>query len=301
MYLCIPEAYCHMEEMNHIDPETITPKHLDIQNVLASKNVKLPSWLVGLMERILHLDEINSAIYRYRDRFGLDFVQAVLGNEHPGNLNIKVDVVNAERLPATGHPIIAGNHPLGGPDGLALMGAIGQYRSDIKFPVNDFLLFLPGLQPLFIPIDKVHKNAKNVNALENAFADSNALLYFPAGLCSRKMKNGEIHDLEWKPTFIKKAVKYERDVVPFFFDAKNRKRFYNLARLRERLGIKFNFEMALLPGEMFAQRGKTLRLVVGKPIPYSTFDDRFTAKQWAQKVQDYCYRLKDDPKAEFDF
>lgn len=288
-----------MEELNQIDPAAISPKHLDIQKILASKNVHLPNWLVGLMERLLHLDEINSGIYRYRDKFGLEFVDAILGNKNPGDLNIKVDVVNSESLNATGHPIIAGNHPLGGPDGLALMGAIGKYRQDIKFPVTDFLLFLPGLKPLFIPIDKVHKNAKNVNALEGAFAADNALLYFPAGLCSRKRKDGTIHDLEWKPTFIKKAVKYQRDVVPFFFDAQNRKRFYALARLRELLGIKFNFEMALLPGEMFAQRGKTLRLVVGKPIPYTVFDSSRTAKEWAQLVQDYCYQLKDDPDAVF--
>ena len=73
------------------------------------------------------------------------------------------------------------------------------------------------------------------------------------------------------------------------------------ARWRERLGIKFNFEMALLPAEMFAQRGKSLRLVVGKPIPHSTFDSRHTAKEWAQLVQDYCYTLKDNPQAEFAF
>jgi putative hemolysin len=167
--------------------------------------------------------------------------------------------------------------------------------------VNDFLLYIPGLAPLFVPIDKVHRNAANASTLEDAFADKNALLYFPAGLCSRKRADGTIHDLEWKPTFIKKAVKYRRDVVPFFFDAQNRPRFYRLARLRERLGIRFNFEMALLPAEMFAQCGKTLRLIVGKPIPYTVFDKRHSPKEWAQMVQDYIYRLKVDPTAEFKY
>ena len=288
-----------MEEYSHIDPETITPKHVDIQKILADKKVRLPNWMVRWVERLLHLDEVNYVIYNHRYKFGLDFVHAFLEGNEPHDLNVKVEVVNEENLPAEGYPIVAGNHPLGGPDGLALMGAIGRYRQDIKFPVNDFLLYLPGPAPLFVPIDKVHRNTKNVNALEEAFAGDNALLYFPAGLCSRKRKGGEIHDLEWKPTFIKKAVKYHRDVVPFFFDARNRERFYNLARLRERLGIKFNFEMALLPAEMFVQRGKHLRLVVGKPIPYSTFNDRHSPKEWAQMVQDYCYRLKDDPNAVF--
>ena len=288
-----------MEQINHIDPSTITQKHVDLQKVLSSKRVKLPSWAIRLMERLLHLDEVNSTIYRHRDKFGLDFVHAFLEGNDPGDLNAKIIVVNPDNIPKEGYPIIAGNHPLGGPDGLAVMAAVGRYRQDIKFPVNDFLLYLPGPAPLFVPIDKVNRNTANVNALENAFAGQNCLLYFPAGICSRKQKNGQIRDLEWKPTFIKKAVRYQRDIVPFFFDARNRKRFYNIARLRERLGFKFNFEMALLPAEMFAQRGKTMRLIVGHPIPYSTFDNRHSAKEWAQLVKDYCYTLRQDNNALF--
>lgn len=288
-----------MEQINHIDPSTITQKHVDLQKVLSSKRVKLPSWAIRLMERLLHLDEVNSTIYRHRDKFGLDFVHAFLEGNDPGDLNAKIIVVNPDNIPKEGYPIIAGNHPLGGPDGLAVMAAVGRYRQDIKFPVNDFLLYLPGPAPLFVPIDKVNRNTANVNALENAFAGQNCLLYFPAGICSRKQKNGQIRDLEWKPTFIKKAVRYQRDIVPFFFDARNRKRFYNIARLRERLGFKFNFEMALLPAEMFAQRGKTMRLIVGHPIPYSTFDNRHSAKEWAQLVKDYCYTLRQDNNARF--
>lgn len=288
-----------MEEIKHIDPESISPKHIDIQKVLAAKNLRLPKWLVGCLERLLHIDEINYGIYANRHKFGVDFANAILDNPKPSGLNVRVEVVNDLHIPTSGYPIIAGNHPLGGPDGLALMGAIGRYRRDIKFPVNDFLLHLPGLAPLFIPIDKVHHTLANANALEQAFGGQNALLYFPAGLCSRKQKDGTIHDLEWKPTFIKKSIRYQRDVVPFYFDAQNRPRFYNIARWRERIGIKFNFEMALLPAEMFAQSGKTLRLIIGKPIPYTTFDGRHTPKEWAQLVQDYCYTLKDNPTAEF--
>lgn len=288
-----------MQTYDHIDPESISEKFLDIQNILSKKNVKLPRLLVGLMERLLHLPEINSGIYRYRHKFGLDFVDAILGDSHNEDLDIKVEVTNPENIPTEGYPIIAGNHPLGGPDGLVLMGAIGRYRKDIKFPVNDFLLHLPALAPLFIPIDKVHRTSANAGMLEAAFGGENALLYFPAGLCSRKQKGGGIRDLEWKPTFVKKAVRYQRDIVPFYFDAKNRKRFYNIARFRQWLGVKFNFEMALLPSEMFAQRGKKVHLIVGRPIPYDTFDQRHTAKEWAQLLQDHCYRLKDNPQAEF--
>ena len=151
-----------------------------------------------------------------------------------------------------------------------------------------------------MPIDKVHRNSANAQGIEAAFAAENTLLYFPAGLCSRKQKGGVIRDLEWKPTFIKKAVKYRRDVVPFFFDAQNSRRFYNLARLRERIGIKFNFEMALLPAEMFAQRGKTFSITFGHTISWQTFDKRHTPAEWAALLREHVYKLKDNPDAIFE-
>lgn len=289
-----------MEALKHTDPETITEKHIDIQKVLASKNVKLPRFAVRWLERLLHLDEINYVIYNHRYKFGVEFAQAFLEGNGPHDLDISMEVEGSENIPLEGSPIIAGNHPLGGPDGLALMGAIGHYRSDIKFPVTDFLLFLPALAPNFVPVDKVHHNPASLKLLEEAFAEENTMLIFPAGLCSRKQKGGVIRDLEWKPTFIKKAVQYHRDVVPFYFEAKNRNLFYNIANLRKRLGIKFGFELALLPAEMFAQRGKKLRLVLGKPIPYTVFDQRHTAFQWAQMVKEHCYRLAKEPNLCFE-
>lgn len=289
-----------LDTNKHGSPQEISEKHIDIEKILANKKVRLPKFAVRWMNRLLHTDEINSGIYMNRDKFGVDFAQAFLEGKEDWNLSVNLIVENGDNIPADGRPIIAGNHPLGGPDGVALMDAVGRKRRDIKFPVNDFLMYLPGLAPLFVPIDKVRRNTANVNQLEQAFADDNALLYFPAGMCSRRQKDGSIKDLEWKPTFIKKSLQYKRDIVPFYFDAQNRKRFYKLAQWRKRLGFKFNFEMALLPAEMFAQRGKTMRLVFGKPIPYSTFDSRHTAKEWSALLRDYIYKLKDDPTAIFE-
>lgn len=274
-------------------PGEIGPRYIDLKKVLAAKGVKIGPLALALMNRILHVKELNAGIYKNRNCFGLDFVEAFFY----GDLSITVDVVNGDRLSAEGAPIIAGNHPLGGPDGLALMGAVGRYRKNIQFPVNDFLMYLPGLRDLFVPIDKVNKN-NNVDALEGAFAAKNTLLYFPAGLCSR-MQHGKIRDLEWKPTFIKKAVRYERDIWPVYFEARNRKRFYRIANWRKRMGIKFNFEMALLPGEMFAQKGKRFRLVVGSPISWKIFDKRHTPREWAAMVREYVYSLAENPQAVF--
>lgn len=283
--------------MERPDINTIKENFIDVEQMIGSKGVKVPKWAIRLIEKILHVPELNRGIYLNREYFGLDFVYKFLEGHDPQDLGITIKSIGAENIPTEGYPMVAGNHPLGGPDGLALMGAVGHVRKDIQFPVNDFLLYLPGLRELFIPIDKVNRT-RALASLEEAFAGEFALLYFPAGACSRRQK-GEIKDLEWKPTFIKKCVRYHRDLVPVYTDARNRNSFYNLANLRKWLGIKFNFEMALLPAEMFAQRGKTFTITFGKPIPWQTFDKRHTPAEWAQMVKDHVYRLKDNPNEEF--
>ncbi|MCQ2298684.1 MAG: glycerol acyltransferase [Bacteroidales bacterium] len=281
--------------MSELEKQVVTPeKTIDLEKVLAAKNVKVPGFVLRFMKRLLHVDAINNGIYNQRQHFGVDFAREVLAHE----VHVDVVVEGEENIPSEGYPIVAGNHPLGGPDGMALISAVGRKRPDVKFPVNDFLMHLINLKDTFVPIDKVHRNTSNVAGLEEAFAGKNTLLYFPAGLCSRK-QHGVIKDTEWKPTFVKKAVQHHRDIVPVFVDAQNRRRFYAIANLRKKLGIKFNFEMALLPAEMFAQEGKTCRIVVGQPIPWQTFDSRHTAREWAAMLREYVYELKENPQAKF--
>ena len=274
--------------------ENITKQYIDLEKALAAKGVKVPKLVLRFLNRLLHVEELNDGIYLNRDKEGVDFARAIM--QH---LDVDVRLEHAERIPTDGMPIIVANHPLGGPDGMALIGAVGEVRRDILFPVNDFLMHLAPLKQVFVPIDKVHGNRGTAEGLEAAFAGQNVLLYFPAGLCSRRIK-GRIVDLEWKPTVVKKAVLHHRDIVPVYIEARNRSRFYTIANLRKRLGIKFNFEMALLPGEMFAQRGKTIRMTVGKPIPYQTFAAGTPAKVWASRLHDYVYRLAADADAEFE-
>ena len=147
------------------------------------------------------------------------------------------------------------------------------------------------LRELFIPVNKHGgQTTSYAKAIEDTYASEAQVLYFPAGLCSRKIK-GNIVDLEWKKNFVGKAVKHHRDIVPVFFSGRNSNFFYNLANFRKRLGIKANIEMLYLVDEMFKQRGKKISLVIGKPVPYQTFSSEKSAQEWTTWIREKAYDL----------
>jgi len=114
-------------------------------------------------------------------------------------------------------------------------------------------------------------------------------------LCSRKIK-GKICDLDWKKMIVVKAVEYQRDVVPVYFEAKNSKFFYTIANLRRLFKVKFNIEMLFLPHELFKiKRSKRSLFTIyfGKPIPWQTFDSSKSPQQWTDWLKQTVYGLKE--------
>jgi putative hemolysin len=272
-----------------MDAIKITERTINIEHVFKTKSPGLAKWIPGFifayLRKILHEQEINEFLYSNRDAYGLDFVDAII--EGFGAI---VKVEGEPNIPQEGRYIVAANHPLGGLDGVALMQVIGKVRKDIVFPVNDILTYLPNLQVLFIPINKHGSNTDNIRIIHETFESDKMILYFPAGLVSRK-QNGIIKDLEWKKTFIAKAKQYQRDILPVHIEGRNSGFFYNLANLRKKLNIKANIEMLYLPDEMYRQKNKTISIKIGKPIPYQTFDNTFNFNEWAEMVKKHVYLL----------
>jgi len=249
----------------------------------------MPGFLMRYIKNVVHEEEINKTMAKIGHLKGLDFVRAALEE-----LDTRVVVEGAQNLPQNDGVIVASNHPLGGLDGIALMKAVGEVREDIQFLVNDILLNIENLQPLFAPVNKVGKNPREASKIiEATYAQDIAVLVFPAGLVSRKQPQG-IEDLEWKKSFITRSIKYQKDIVPVHIEGRNSKFFYNLARLRGKLGLKANIEMFYLADEMFKQRGETIVIRFGKPIAWQTFDKSKTHQQWADEVKRKVYAL---PKA----
>lgn len=271
---------------------------IDIQKVFSDKNPALarviPGFLIRYLKRIIHQDEINAFLQQHGHLMGLDFVDEAVNMFRP-----RVTLRGLSNINANGRYIVASNHPLGGLDGIVLMQAIGKVHPHIQFPVNDILLNIKNLQPLFVPINKHGSNAENIRILNETFESEAIVCYFPFGLVSRKRK-GIIRDLDWKKTFISKAIRYKRDVVPTHISGRNSDFFYRLANFRKFLGIKANIEMLYLVDEFFKQMDQDICITFGKPIPWHYFDKRFNESQWAEKLRGFVYYLAKHPEAEFE-
>jgi putative hemolysin len=277
---------------NSTDNNNFVTQLIDVEKVFHEKSPRfaneIPRFIYNYLKKVVHQDDLNEAIRQMGNLSGLEFVRGIL--EYMG---VKISQQGIENIPVDGRFIIASNHPLGGLDGLALMKIAGEVRADIVFPVNDLLMNVPNLRPLFIPINKHGSNSQNLIIMNETFASERAILYFPAGLCSRK-QHGKIMDMEWKKTFITKARIFKRDIIPVHINGRNSNWFYNLANWRKRLGIKANIEMLYLVDEMYKQNNKNINIIFGKPISWTVFDDRFPDIVWAQKVKQHVYALENN-------
>jgi putative hemolysin len=265
-------------------------KFIELEKIIGSKNPRLlkvlPSFVLNYLKNVIHQDKINDFIDRNGHLRNVDFVEAVF-TEFGAIANVK----GLEHVPATGGCIIAANHPMGAVDAMGLMKMVGQKRTDMRFFVNDILLNLTNFGELFVGVNKHGKNPKeNLRMMDDIFASDNCVLFFPAGLVSRR-QNDIVRDLEWQKSFIGKAIQYKKPIIPTYIGGQNSNFFYNLANWRKRLGIKANIEMLYLVDEMYQQKGKTIDYVFGEPIPPSVFSREISQIEWAQKMKDYVYEL----------
>lgn len=249
---------------------------------------KVPRFLVKWLMKIVHQDEINEALRYIGHDTGADAMQKLVKH-----FNLTIRLEGEENIPSEGKFIFVSNHPLGGMDGICLSAVLGEkYGKKIKYIVNDILYFLKPLQPIFVPINKHGAQSRMAaSLLVDAFNSDNQIITFPAGLCSRK-KQGRIEDLEWKKMFVMKAVEYQRDIIPVFFEGKNSKFFYCLANARKKCGIKVNIEMLFLPREVFRQRNSTFTIRFGQPVPWQTYDGSKNPQQWADWTKKLVYQME---------
>jgi putative hemolysin len=269
-------------------------KPIVLKDLVTEKNPKLakklPGFIYGFLNRLLHIKGVNEIIAKYGHLSGIPFVEAVINH-----FDIKCIYQGTENLPVEGRFIFASNHPLGGFDGLLLISGTTKHLGKSLFLVRDELTKIPPLKELFIPINKFGSQHRSVTLINDAYKSDSQILVFPAGLASRKIK-GQIIDLTWQKHFIQKSIEYHRNVIPVHIEGKNSAFFYWLANFRKFIGIRFNIEMFLLPDELFKNQGKAFIISFGTPINWQTFDHSKSLNEWAAYVSNIVYDLRKKSK-----
>lgn len=281
-------------QINAIEDTSDTDLRVDVGAVLRNRAPgvarRLPNFVIRGLEKFVCQDQMNEMLEATAGLRDADFCAKVLER-----LNVTYTVVGTDKLPPlTDRKItFVSNHPLGGLDGIILIDMITRlYGPGARFIVNDLLMALKPLHGVFLPINKHGAQSRDaISAVENAFADDNPVLVFPAGLCSRRGKDGLIRDLKWNKMFVAKSIEHGRTVVPLRFGGHNSGFFYNFAKWRQRLGVKFNLEMIRLPKELFRARGSNFTVTIGTPIPTADLLGGVDAAKCAARIKEIVYSL----------
>jgi len=232
-------------------------QQIDLHEIIKKRWKGFPTPLIRLLERIIHQKELNRML-----REGYPATGSAFAAEVYDMLGLTLTAEGEENIPE-GRVVFASNHPLGGLDGIGLVKMLGGRYGDenVRVLVNDMLMNVEPLAGVFLPVNKFGaQNREATRAINEAYASDRQIVMFPAGLVSRLQPDGRIADLEWKKSFVAKAIETGRLIVPVRFEGLNRRRFYRLARWRRRLRIGVNIEQAFLPAEVCAARGKHFRV-----------------------------------------
>lgn len=265
---------------------------IDLERIIKSRTGrnKVPRWVVGAANRFFHTDYINGFLSQGYE--GIEFCHRCM--EY---MNVTIHTEGLEelknKLPSDAGVTFVSNHPLGGVDGVALIGIIGSsFDREVRLLVNDFLMSVKGLAPMCVPVNKMGAQSRSLpEMMEGIYSGRNNLLIFPAGACSRVI-DGEIQDRKWNKSFIKYSRDYNRWIVPVHFFGRNSPHFYRIDKLCRLFHIKFNLPMFYLPDELYRARGGSYRVVFGDPMPPESFDESRGCAQWADYVRDIVYKLE---------
>lgn len=267
-------------------------KYINVEKTIKESNskllTKLPGFIVKLIVRIIKQKEINRFLNKHSNSIGRDFLIKIIEE-----YKIKIEVEGKENLPENGKCIFVANHPFGLIDGLVLTYIVSEKYGSLKAIANDAFMLIPQLHPFIAAVNVFEGSSKEyLKALDEIYYTEVPITHFPAGEVSRLYK-GKVQDTKWQKSFITKSISSNRDIVPIYFHGRNSNLFYTIFILRRLFGINVNLELILLPREFFKKRNKTIKVKIGKPIPYQTFDKSLSYWDWAQDVRNRLYNLSD--------
>jgi putative hemolysin len=247
-----------------------------------------PAWLAGVPRRLLslllHEREFHEFAAHYPNLRGLDSVEQIL--RYMG-IRCETDMSELENIPAQGPVVLVANHPIGSLDGLALLKTIAAVRPDVRIVANQILSHLEPLAEVLLVVENMSGPAsrRQIRDMQAHLQEQGALILFPAGEVSRLGWKG-VRDRRWRSGFVRLAARARAPIVPIHVEGRNSLLFYLLSLLHKPLST------CLLVHEMFGQKGKSLKIRVGKQISYATWHDgKTSAEELARRFRRHVYRI----------
>ena len=236
----------------------------EISQVIGLQKLGFLGSSVGwIILRILRISAINKIYDNNKNKSDLDFLNGILDD---CKIKFEIPEEDLKRIPKEGPFITISNHPLGGIDGVLLLKLVTEKRADYKIVANFLLHRVAPLKPYVMPVNpfETRKDAKSsVAGIKSALLhlrEGKPLGIFPAGEVSTH-KDGKLNvDKPWEEGAIKLIKKANVPVIPIYFHAKNSRLFYFLSKFSDTL------RTAKLPSEVIQQRGRVIKVRIGKPI-----------------------------------
>jgi putative hemolysin len=182
-------------------------------------------------------------------------------------IELRVNIAEFARIPATGPVVVVANHPFGLIDGAILTVLLTRARQDVKVVTNFLLDDVPELQQHCIFVDPFESDRSvelNRRALRECviwLQQGGMLAIFPAGEVSHlHVPEAEIADPVWNNTAVRLTRRTGASVLPVFFCGHNSVGFQLLGIFHPPL------RTALLVQEFLQQEGKTIEVRLGSEI-----------------------------------
>ena len=236
----------------------------EVSQVIGLQNFGFVGAFIGwILLKILRISAINKIYDKNKNKSDLDFLNGILDD---CKIKFEIPEEDLKRIPKEGPFITISNHPLGGIDGVLLLKLLLEKRADYKIIANFLLHRVAPLKPYIMPVNpfETRKDAKSsiagIKAALLHLRASKPLGVFPAGEVST-YRDGKLNvDKPWEEGAVKLIKKAKVPVIPIYFHAKNSRLFYILSKFSDTL------RTAKLPSEVISQRGRVIRVRIGKPI-----------------------------------
>jgi putative hemolysin len=164
---------------------------------------------------------------------------------------------------------------------------VSSVRPDVKTMSNQILSYVKALEDIFILVDNMggQTQRQQIKELQEHLRNGGALIVFPAGEVSRFSPKG-IKDCKWNSGFVRLASRVHASIVPIHIKGKNSILFYLLSMIYKPLSAY------LLVNEMFKQKGKGIRVRIGKRLPYEYWNNsKISSAQTAKSLRKHTYQI----------